>query len=331
MEIPDVKKDRTSKINEVTFGATEDEGGTRSKTITVGGHSTLPFLHFEADIPNQPVVGMEIMDKAPDNWPEVLEEPFSDVYDDPVNWAKKCVDEYGADFINLRLKGTNPNGADRSPEEAARTVEEVLEAIEVPLIIWGSGEDEKDNEVFTACSPAAAGEKCLLGTITEDNYKTLSALCKADGHKLIAESPVDINIAKQVNTLAMDAGFEVENIVIFPDSPSLGYGIEYVYSIMERSRLAGLKGDKLMAQPLLANIGNEAWGVKEAKATQEEKPNWGEETKRGPLWEATTAYMYLQAGADILIMYHPKAVKETKRYIDELMARNNDSRGDKGS
>lgn len=319
MEIPDIKTTWPSKINEVTIGATEDEGGTRSKTITVGGHSTLPFLHFEAEMPHRPVVGMEIWDIPPEGWPKSLQDSFSDVYDDPVAWAKKCVDDHGADFITLRLKGTDPNGADRSPEEAAETVQQVLDSVSVPLVIWGSGDDEKDNEVFTACSPAAGGERCLLGTITEDNYRTLSALCKADGHKLIAESPVDINIAKQVNTLALDAGFEVENIVIFPDSPALGYGIEYVYSIMERSRLAGLKGDTLMAQPLIANLGSEAWGVKEAKAPEDEVPEWGDEAKRGPLWEATTAYMYLHAGADILVMYHPKAVKETKKMINELM------------
>ncbi len=319
MEIPDVEKNWPSKINEITIGALEKEGGTRSKVITVGGHTTLPFLHFEGDIPHRPVVAMEVWDVTPASWPEVLKEPFADVYDHPGKWAKKCVDEYDADFICLRLVGCDPNGADRGSEEAAETIKEVLESVSVPLIIWGCGDKEKDNEVFTTCSPVAAGENCLLGTITEDNYRTLSALCKADGHKLIAESPVDINIAKQVNTLALDAGLEVENIVIFPDSPALGYGTEYVYSIMERTRLAGLKGDKLMAQPIIANIGMNVWNVKEAKATQQEVPEWGDERKRGPLWEATTAYTYLQAGADILVMYHPQAVKETKKLIDQFM------------
>lgn len=319
MEIPDVKKSWPNTINTITIGATEKEGGTRSETVTVGGQSALPFLHFEGNIPHRPLVAMEVTDVPPDNWPEVLKEPFSEVSDNPSRWAKKCVDEYGADLICLTLAGCDPHGADRSPEEAQATVKEVLEAVSVPLIIWGCGDDDKDNEVFTTCSPAAAGENCLLGTITEDNYRTLTALCKADGHKLIAESPVDINIAKQVNTLALDAGFEIENIVIFPNSPALGYGTEYVYSIMERTRLAGLKGDKLMAQPIIANIGIEAWGTKEAKSTQEEVPEWGDHKKRGPLWEATTAYTYLQAGADLLVMRHPQAVGETKKAIDQLM------------
>lgn len=322
MEIPNVKKSWPNTINPITIGATKEDGGTRSKVVTVGGQSTLPFLHFEGAIPHCPVVAMEVWDIPPNNWPEILKEPFLDVYDNPGKWAQKCVDEYGTDLVCLRLQGCDPNGADRTPDEAVKTVKEVLEAVSIPLIIWGCGDDDKDNEVFTMCSPAAAGENCLLGTITEDNYRTLTALCKADSHKLIAESPVDINIAKQVNTLALDTGFEIEDIVIFPDSPALGYGTEYVYSIMERTRLAGLKGDKLMAQPIIANVGINAWGVKEAKATQEEVPEWGDEKKRGPLWEAATAYMYLQAGADILVMSHPQAVKETRNLIDQLMEYN---------
>lgn len=318
MEIPEVKKSWSNRISTVTIGATKEDGGTRSRSITVGGETTLPFMHFEGETPHRPVVAMEVWDIPPKGWPDVLGKPFSDVYDDPGRWAKKCVDEYEADLICLRLQGCDPNGEDRSPKDAAEVVGEVLGAVSVPLIIWGCGDDDKDNEVFTECSSAAAGENCLLGTITQDNYRTLTALCKADNHKLIAESPVDINIAKQVNTLALDVGFEIKDILIFPDSPALGYGTEYVYSIMERTRIAGLKGDKLMAQPILANIGLNVWKAKEAKASEEEVPEWGDHTRRGPLWEATTAYMYLQAGADILVMLHPKAVEAAKRYIKQL-------------
>jgi len=327
MEIPDVKKTWSNRISTVTIGATKEEGGTRTRTITVGGETALPFMHFEGEIPHRPVVGMEIWDIPPKGWPEVLAQPFSNVYDSPSRWAKKCVEEYGADLICLRLQGCDPTGEDRSPKEAAEVVREVLGAVSVPLIIWGCGDDDKDNEVFTECSQAAAGENCLLGTITQDNYRTLTALCKADNHKLIAESPVDINIAKQVNSLALDVGFDIKDMVIFPDSPALGYGTEYVYSIMERTRMAGLKGDKLMAQPIIANIGLNVWKVKEAKAREEEVPEWGDHTKRGPLWEAATAYTYLQAGADILVMIHPKAVEAAKRYIEQLTGSTADKEG----
>lgn len=321
MQIPDVKSEWDNEISTVKIGATDEEGGTRSATVSVGGETTLPFLHFEGSVPHRPVLAMEVWDVPPENWPSVVKEPIEEVMNDPVGWAQKCEEDYGPDLLCLKLKGCDPFGRDRSPEEAAKFVEKVIGATSLPLIIWGCGDDDKDNEVFTLVSPAAAGENCLLGTIAEDNYRTLTALSKADGHKIIAESPVDINMAKQVNTLALDIGFDLENLVIFPNSPALGYGIEYVYSIMERTRLAGLKGDKLMAQPILANIGGEVWGTKEAKIPEDEKPEWGDHRKRGPMWEATTAFTYLQAGADILVMRHPESIKETRLMIERLMDR----------
>jgi len=319
IEIPDVKRSWTNPIHTVTIGATAKEGGTRTSTITVGGETTLPFHHFEGEMPNAPVVGMEVWDISAENWPDLVKEPFADVMADPGAWAKKCVEKYGAQLICLRLKGCDPNGENKSPEEATKAVKHVLESVGVPLIIWGCGNTDKDAEVFPAVAEMVSQENCLLGTITEDNYKTLTAVGTAYNHKLIAESPVDINMAKQVNILAMDVGFPPENILIYPSTGALGYGIEYVYSIMERLRIAGLKGDKVVAMPILCDIGIEVWGVKEAKAPESEVPEWGEEKHRGPLWEAATAYVYLLAGADILIMRHPEAVRITKQTIKRLM------------
>jgi len=319
VEIPDVTKSWPHAINAVTIGATVDEGGTRTSTITVGGETTLPFYHFEGDMSHLPSIAMEVWDVEPEDWPDPVREPFADVMSDPGAWAKKSVDEYGAQAICLRLKGCDPNGANRSPEEAAAAARAVIEAVGVPLIVWGCGNTDKDNEVFPVVAEALSGENCLLGTITEDNYKTLTALGTAYGHKLIAESPVDINMAKQVNILALDVGFPSENILIYPSTGALGYGIEYVYSIMERLRIAGLKGDKVVAMPLLCDIGVEVWGVKEAKAPESEVPGWGDVAQRGPMWEASTAVVYLLAGADLLIMRHPEAVRMTKETLQRLM------------
>ncbi|MFQ6066970.1 MAG: acetyl-CoA decarbonylase/synthase complex subunit delta, partial [bacterium] len=201
MLIPEVRQKWANPINTVTIGATPEEGGTRTRTVTVGGSTTLPFLHFEGEIPHRTVIAMEVLDITPKDWPKVLGEHFSEVWDDPGKWAKKCVEVFGADLICLRLAGCDPDGEDRGPDEAASAVKSVLKAVGVPLIVWGCGNDDKDNEVLPKCSEISAGERCLFGSITEDNYKTLVALCKADGHRLIAESPVDINIAKQVNVL----------------------------------------------------------------------------------------------------------------------------------
>lgn len=319
MAIELVENKWTNAISAVTIGATADEGGTRTSTITIGGESTLPFLFNEGDMPNAPIVAMEVLDVEPTDWPDVLKEPFKDVLADPVEWAKKCVNEYKAQAIALRLRSTHPDFGDATAEDAAATVKAILEAVGVPLIILGSDQAEKDNLVLPKCSEAAKGERCLFGDATEDNYKTLAAATLADGHNIIGESPIDINIAKQVNILISDMGFDINKIVVNPTIGALGYGMEYAYSIMERARLAALNGDKMLAMPFICLVGQESWRAKEAKGSEAEHPQWGKESERGPIWEATTAVSVLLSGADLLIMRHPKAVDIVRGTIKKLM------------
>lgn len=314
--VPDAKKTWGGRVNSVTVGATQAGGGTRGYTVAIGGAATLPFLDFEGPCV-QPVVAMEICDTYPQEWPDLLREPFGDTLNDPVNWGRKCL-EMGADLICLRLDGCHPERGNRTPAEAAQTVKQVLQGVPAPLIIWGTGNADKDNEVFPAVAEAAAGENCLIGSIKEDNYKTLVAVCTAYKHKVVAESPCDVNMAKQVNILAQDMGFPVENIVIYPTCAALGYGLEYIYSVMERARLAGLKGDRMLAQPMICDVGIEAWGVKEARVSEEEIPEWGPQRQRAPLWEASTALAFLVAGGDLFILRHPEAVQALKKSIAEL-------------
>jgi acetyl-CoA decarbonylase/synthase complex subunit delta len=318
MDLVDVKEKWSNTINTVTIGATASEGGTRGKTVTVGGETTLPFLKFEGDIPHAPVIAGLVVDVVPEGWPEVLTSAIGDVIKSPAAWAKKLVDELNVDLICLKLLGPDPSGSNRSAGDAAKTVKEVLEAVDVPLIIWGCGDEEKDNEVLPECSQAAKGENCLLGPATETNYRTMGAIGKADKHKLIAEAPVDINIAKQVNILLHDSGFDLKDVVMCQVTAALGYGFDYVYTIFERVRIAGLKGDKHMALPQIANVGWEVWKVKEAIADEDVLPGWGKLRDRGPRWEATTATGYIQAGADIITLAHPDAIKIVRDTIAEL-------------
>jgi len=320
MELVDVKERWTSSIHTVTIGATAAEGGTRAKTVTVGGETTLPTLIFEGEIPNPPVIAGLVVDVVPTDWPDVLKTALGDVINSPVEWAQKCVQELNTDLICLKLLGPDPMGANRSADEAAATVTAILEAVDVPLIIWGCGDEEKDNLVMPACSQAARGENCLLGCATESNYRTMAAIGQADKHKLIAEAPVDINIAKQVNILLQDAGFDLNNVVMCQVTATLGYGFDYVYTIFERVRMAGLKGDQHMALPQIANVGWESWKVKEAIADEDVLPGWGTLEKRGPLWEATSAAGYIQAGADIITLAHPEAVRLTRDMIESMQA-----------
>ncbi len=314
-----LKENWQNAINTVTIGSTKESSGTRTSTVTVGGESTLPFLLSEGAMPHKPVVAMEIFDIAPEDWPAVLKEPYKDVFNDPSQWARKCVDEYKAELLCIKLQGTHPDFGNKSATDAAKAVKSVLEAVGVPLIILGTGDEEKDNAVLAKVSEVAKNERCLLGDATEKNYKTLAASCLADGHNIIAESPIDINIAKQVNILITDMGLPHEKIVINPTIGALGYGMEYAYSIMERARLAALGGDRMLSMPFVCFVGQEAWRAKEAKSPKSEHKEWGPEEKRGPMWEFVTAVCVLQSGADILIMRHPKAVEETRKYIDNLM------------
>jgi acetyl-CoA decarbonylase/synthase complex subunit delta len=318
MPLPDATERWTGQINTVTLGATPEQGGTRSHTVTIGGHTTLPFLDFEGQS-NPPLVAIEVHDVAPQGWPELLAEHYRDVWDDPVAWARKCVEEIGADLICLHLVSASPDQGARSPQECRDTALAVAEAISVPLIIWGCDEEREDNEMIPVVSNALAGENCLIGMATEDNYKTVTVSCLADQHAVLALSQLDINIAKQVNILVADMGFPVDRIVMFPTTAGLGYGFEYAYSIHERSRLAALGGDRMMTAPVLCDIGTEAWKVHEVMDSEEERPDWGALRERAPLWEATMATALLQSGADILLMRHPKAVATVKQHIQDLI------------
>ncbi len=318
MELPNVADKWTGGVNEVTLGATKDKGGSRQKTVTIGGSKSVPFMDFEGNPGHKPVIAMDVYDMLPDDWPETLTSPFSEVLNNPAQWAKKCVEQYGADLICLKLDGIHPDKGNKSAEEAVKTVKSILAAVGVPLIIWGCEDDEKDNEVMPKVSQATKGENCLMGIVTQDNYKTLTATCLADGHAIITLSPVDINIAKQVNILVSEMDFPLNRIVMFQSTGALGYGLEYTYSIQERERLAALTGDKMMAMPVICDVGHEAWRTKEAKSNDSEVPQWGPREERGPMWEAITAIGLLQSGVDIIRMNHPKAVAAVKKCIDRL-------------
>jgi acetyl-CoA decarbonylase/synthase complex subunit delta len=316
MPVPEISDSFTGSVNRITLGATKDNGGTRTCTVTVGGARNVVYGGSAEDAGEKPVIAMDVLDCRPEDWPEVLAEPYKDVLDSPADWAKKCVEQFGADLICLKFDGIHPDKDDKDAAHAVEVTEEVLKAVGMPLILWGCGNDEKDNQVMPKVSGAAKGENCLIGTITENNYKSLTAIALADGHYLISEAPIDINIAKQVNILASDMGFPLERIVTYQSTGSLGYGIEYAYSIQERQRLAALSGDKMMAMPAICDVGYESWRVKEAKLA--DAPGWGNAADRGPMWEAATAVCLLQAGVDIIRMRHPRAVATVKNFISEI-------------
>jgi acetyl-CoA decarbonylase/synthase, CODH/ACS complex subunit delta len=308
-EVP--KETTESRIREVTLGTGD---------VKVGGENVLPFYTFEGQMPNRPLIAVEVYDDNPQGWSPVVAEPLKDVLADPVAWAKKAADEWGADLIALRLKSTDPKGDDKPADEAAKTAKAVVEAVSIPVIIYGAEDMEKDGDVLKAVAIATEGKNVILGPAMEDNYKTIGAAALGYKQTVAAKTPIDVNLAKQLNILLSNLGVDVGNILVDPTTGALGYGLEYTYSVMERFKIAALRQDDSMTQmPLIADVGPEAWKAKEAKAPATDEPQWGDENKRGVLWEILTATALLIAGADVVIMRHPDAIKTVRKVIDTLM------------
>jgi len=311
------------KINEVTLGRTAANGGTRTEEIVVGGENCLPFHHFEGEMLNRPVIAYEIPDREPpeNDWTPTIRSVFQDVLNDPAAWAKKVVDEYGARLICLHFIGANPDRTNRPIEECVDVAKAILQAVSVPLIVQGYGPGDKNSELLAKCAEECRGEGLTLASAVDEYYKTLAAATIAYDCNLVAETPIDVNLAKQLNILLSDMNVPKERIIIDPLTGGLGYGYEYTYSVMERIRLQALSGDPMMSMPIINFVGQETWKVKEVKLPESEEPSWGAEKERGILWEAVTAHGLMLAGANILVMRHPEAVAQTEKSIDELMTK----------
>jgi acetyl-CoA decarbonylase/synthase complex subunit delta len=303
----------------VKLGATKKEGGTRAHILTVGGETCMPFHLWEGEMPNRPLVAMEVFDVVSEKYPPVLRKIYGELLNDPPQMAKVCVEKYGADLISVRLEGTHPEKGNRTPEQAAQLVKAVLSVVDVPIIVTGHNHFDSNNEVMKAVAQACAGENLLLNWVEQDNYRTIAGAALAYGHSIVSQSPIDVNIAKQMNILLTNMDVKQGQIVMDPLTGAMGYGIEYTYSVMERIRLTALNGDKMLAGPMIVSPGQECARIKELKAAEKDFPAWGDLKKRAAYWELTTAVSFLYAGADILIMYHPEAAMATKRMILKLM------------
>jgi len=304
------KESYSGNIKAITLGKGDN-------AVTVGGEACYPFYQFEGAMPNKPKIAMEIWDMVPEEWPEAALSPFKDVLSDPAAWAKKCVEEYGAEIIVLQLKSTDPNGENASADDAVASVKKVLGAVNVPLIIWGTASVEKDEEVLKKIAEACQGENLIMGPVEDKNHKGIGAAAMGFGHTIISSSPIDVNLAKQCNILLENLGMPMDRMIIDPTTGGLGYGLEYSYSVMERIRMAALaQGDDKLQLPLINNLGNEVWKCKEAKLSADEAPLLGDPEKRPILMEAVGAVAYLMSGSNVLIMRHPESIRLVKAYID---------------
>lgn len=317
IEIP--KDNWPGSVREVTIGATGTDGGTRTSTVTVGGEKALPFMHFEAAMPHKPVVAIEIKDRKPDDWSLLLRETWGQAMESPGAWAK-AAEAAGADLLQLSLSLTDAGGNPTTPDMAVTAVKSILNSSGLPLIVFGPGQADADNELLVPVAEAVKGERIVLGICEDKNYRTIVATAMANGHLVTARAPMDVNLSKQLNILITDMGLALDRIIMDPTTGALGYGIEYGYSVMERLRLAALQGDTMTQLPMLVTPGFEAWKTKESKVGTDVPAEWGSWLERAINWETLTAVSLLESGADILVLRHPESVRRVKLAIDELTA-----------
>jgi acetyl-CoA decarbonylase/synthase complex subunit delta len=317
VEIP--KDNWPGTVRTVTIGATTADGGTRTSTVTVGGEKNLPFLHFENKAPNRPVIAIEIKDHRPEDWSTLLLDAWGEAVNDPVQWAK-AAEAAGADLIELSLSLNDLNGNPTTPEAAVKTVKNVLAATGLPLLVFGPGQAEADNNLLVAVAEATKGERLVLGIAEDKNYRTIIATAMANGHLVNARSPMDVNLAKQLNILISDMGMPLDRVLMDPTTGALGYGIEYGYSAMERLRQAALQGDAMTQLPMLVTPGYEAWKTKEAKVNTGVPESWGDWLERSINWETLTAMTLIEAGANIVVLRHAESVRRVKASVTDLMS-----------
>jgi acetyl-CoA decarbonylase/synthase complex subunit delta len=317
VEIP---KDKwAGAVRTVTLGATAEQGGTRKTTVTVGGETAFPFMHFEAPMPHRPAVAIEIKDRRPDDWSPLLLEVWGEAVNDPAAWAK-AAEEAGADLIELMFSLTDASGNELTPDYAVKVVKDVLAATGVPLLVYGPGQADVDNALLVPVAEATKGERLVLGLCEDKNYRTIVATAMANGHLVSARCPMDVNLSKQLNILITDMGLPLDRILMDPTTAAIGYGIEYGYSVMERLRTAALQGDSMTQLPMIVTPGFEAWKTKESKVGTGVPAEWGDWAARAVNWEVVTTIALLESGADIVVLRHPESVRRVNAAIDELMA-----------
>ena len=304
------------KVVEVKLGATKSEGGTRGKSITIGGETAPAFYTFERPVLHPPVVTIDIFDmKVP--LAKAVKMHVKEVLDDPAAWAKLAVDKFGADLLTVHLITIDPLVKNAPPKEAVKTVEEVAQAVDVPLVIGGCGDPKKDADVFEAIAETFKGERFLISSVTADmDVERCAKFVKRNGHAALSFTPMDLNLARELNRRLYDF-LPKEDIVMDLTTAALGYGLDYAFTNMERARLAALMGDPELAHPMSSGTTN-AWAAREAWL--EMAPEWEPRELRGPLWEVVTALTLLLAGVDLFMMMHPAAVKTLKDIVNQLLS-----------
>ena len=301
-------------INEVVLGVGD-------KAVAIGGQNVLAFHTFDGEIANAPKIGVELTDAGMAMCTMPGEQKFYEGCATVADMAKRAAEMEGASFICLHLEGADPNGENKSVDECVELAKSVADATDMPLVVMGCKNIEKDTELFNKIAEALAGKNILVLSARDENYKAIGAGAGlAYGQKVGAESAVDINLAKQLNTVMTQLGVNAQSIVMNIGSAAAGYGFEYVASTLDRVKDAALgQSDAMLQMPIITPVSADTWGVKESIMPEADMPEWGSQEERGIEMEITTAAAVLAGGSDAVILRHPEAIKTIAKMISALM------------
>ena len=296
------------------------EFGTGDKAVKIGGENVFPLYSFDAAIENAPKEGIEITDFGMEHEPECIKKYYEGCAT-LADMARKAASMEGVDFLSFRMEGGDPNGANKSTEELIGELKEIADAVDLPLVVCGCKNVEKDAELFSKAAEALNGKNAVILSAKEENYKTVGAAAGLAYKQVVgAESAVDINLAKQLNVLISQLGVDSKSVVMNVGTAAVGYGFEYVISTMDRVKAAALQqGDANLQMPIITPVASEAWGVKEAMASETDAPEWGSQEERGIDMEVETAMAVIAAGSNAVILKHPESIKIISGLMKELV------------
>lgn len=310
----------TAKSGKINASINTVEFGTGDKAVKIGGENVFPLYSFDAAIENAPKVGIEITDFGMEHEPECIKKYYEGCAT-LADMARKAASMEGVDFLSFRMEGGDPNGANKSTEELIGELKEIADAVDLPLVVCGCKNVEKDAELFSKAAEALNGKNAVILSAKEENYKTVGAAAGLAYKQIVgAESAVDINLAKQLNVLISQLGVDSKSVVMNVGSAAVGYGFEYVISTMDRVKAAALQqGDANLQMPIITPVASEAWGVKEAMASETDAPEWGSQEERGIDMEVETAMAVIAAGSNAVILKHPESIKIISGLMKELV------------
>ena len=310
----------TAKSGKFNASINTVEFGTGDKAVKIGGENVFPLYSFDAAIENAPKVGIEITDFGMEHEPECIKKYYEGCAT-LADMARKAASMEGVDFLSFRMEGGDPNGVNKSTEELIGELKEIADAVDLPLVVCGCKNVEKDAELFSKAAEALNGKNAVILSAKEENYKTVGAAAGLAYKQIVgAESAVDINLAKQLNVLISQLGVDSKSVVMNVGSAAVGYGFEYVISTMDRVKAAALQqGDANLQMPIITPVASEAWGVKEAMASETDVPEWGSQEERGIDMEVETAMAVIAAGSNAVILKHPESIKIISGLMKELV------------